>query len=167
MTRLNRHAHALETAIQERSDGGSTVHSLMGKLSGSKKTKEQQATQFNLTLGQQNKQIEKPRATLSSACSFEPSGFRQTGDDSVISWRIILSQKRRYHDEQLHFCHILSCYSYTGYEFLRSKMVNFPTLQTIHRNLRSRLNEYEDELTKVNELPAYPDSLVLISQVHL
>jgi DNA-binding transcriptional MerR regulator len=84
MTQLNRHADALETAIQERSDRESTVHSLMGKLSGSKKTKEQQATQFKLTLGQQNKQIKKPLATLARARSHEPSGLRKTGDDSVL-----------------------------------------------------------------------------------
>jgi hypothetical protein len=39
-------------------------------------------------------------------------------------------------------------------------MVNFPTLQTVQRHFRSRLKEYEDELTKVNELPAYLDRMV-------
>jgi regulator of replication initiation timing len=39
MTRLNRDADALRTAIQEQSDRESTVHSLMGKSSGSKKLK--------------------------------------------------------------------------------------------------------------------------------
>jgi hypothetical protein len=154
MTRLNRHADALETAIQERSDRESTVHTLTGKLSDSKKAKEQEATQFNLTLGQQNKQIEKFRVALARARSYEPLGFGQTGDDSAIPWRIIFSQKRRYNEEQLHSCHILSCYSYTGYEFLRPKMANLPTLQTIHRYLRSQLKEYEDGLTKANGFPA-------------
>jgi uncharacterized protein (DUF3084 family) len=96
MTRLSRHGDALETAIQERSDRESTVHSFMGKLSGSKKAKKQQETQFNLTLGQQNKQIENLQATFARARSCEPSGIGQAGDDSVIPWRIIFSQKRRY-----------------------------------------------------------------------
>jgi hypothetical protein len=64
MTWLNRHADAREMATQERSDRESTVPSLMGKLSGSTKAKEQQTTQFNLTLGQQNNHIEKHRVTL-------------------------------------------------------------------------------------------------------
>jgi hypothetical protein len=128
MTQLNRYTHILKTAIQERTDRDSTVHSHMGKLSGYKKAKEQQATQFSLTLGQQNIQIEKLRATLARVCSHEPSGFGPTRDDSVIPWRIIFSQKRRYDKEHLHLCHIFSCYSYTGYEFLRSMMINLPTL---------------------------------------
>jgi hypothetical protein len=86
--------------------------------------------------------------------------LRKTGDDSVLPWRMIFSQKRRYNEEQLHFYHILCCLSDTGYEFQRSKMVNLPTLQTIHRHFRSWLKEYEDELTKSNELPAYRDRTV-------
>jgi septal ring factor EnvC (AmiA/AmiB activator) len=82
MTRLNRHTDALETVIHEQGDRESTLHSLMGKLSGSRKAKEQQATQFDLTLGQQNKQIEKLRAAFARARSYEPSGCRQMGDES-------------------------------------------------------------------------------------
>jgi hypothetical protein len=160
MTWLNRRADSRETAIQEWSDQESTVHSVMAKLSGSKKPKEQQATQFNLTLGQQNEQGVKLPATLARARSSEPPGFGQTRDDSVIPWRIIFSQKRRYNEEQLYFCHIFSCYSYTGHDFLRSRLVNLPTLQTIHRHFRSRLKEYEDKLTKANELPVYLDRMV-------
>jgi uncharacterized protein (DUF3084 family) len=72
MTRLNGHAHTLETAIQGRSDRESTVHSLIGKLPDSKKAKGQQASKFNLTLGQQNNQIEKLRDTLAGAHSYQP-----------------------------------------------------------------------------------------------
>jgi hypothetical protein len=113
-----------------------------------------------LTLGQQNRQIEKRRAILARARFYEPSEFGHTEDHSVISWRIIFSEKQRYNEEQLPFRHILSCYSSTGYEFLRSKTVNLLTLQKIHGHFRSRLKDYEEELTKVNTLPAYLDSMV-------
>jgi hypothetical protein len=132
----------------------------MGKLSSSRKVKERQPTQFNVTPDQQNKQIEKLWATLSQARSYEPSEFWQTGDESLTPWKISFRQKRRYDDEQLHFCHILSCYSCTVYEFLRSRMVNFPTLQTIHGHLGARMKEYGDELTKLEELLAFLYRLV-------
>jgi chromosome segregation ATPase len=160
MVRLDRYADELERANQKRNDQGSTVHSLIWKLSSSRKIKERQATQFNLTLGQQNKQIEKLPATLSQTCSYEPSELRQMGDQSITTWKTIFSQRQRYNDEQLHFSHILSCYSCTGYEFLRSRMVNFPTPQTTHRYFGARLKEYENELTKLEELPAFLDRLV-------
>jgi hypothetical protein len=38
-------------------------------------------------------------------------------------------------------------------------MVNFPTLQTTHRYFGARLKEYEDELIKLEELPAFLDRL--------
>jgi septal ring factor EnvC (AmiA/AmiB activator) len=72
---LDRYADEFETEIQKQTDRDSAVHSLMEKLSSSIKVKKQQATQFNLTLGQQNRQIERLRATLSQARSYEPSGF--------------------------------------------------------------------------------------------
>jgi chromosome segregation ATPase len=139
MARLDRYADELERLKEKRTDPGSAVHSLMGKLSSSRKVKERQATQFNLTLGKQDKQIVELRATLSQARSYEPSEFGQTGDESITPWKISFSQKRRYIDEHIHFCHIRSRYSCTGYEFLRSRMVNSPTLQTIHRHFGARL----------------------------
>jgi hypothetical protein len=39
-------------------------------------------------------------------------------------------------------------------------MVNFPILQIIHRYFGARLTEYEDELIKLEELPAVLDRLV-------
>jgi hypothetical protein len=59
MTPLNRYADELRTAKQKLADRHAAVLSLMGKLTGSKKINEQRAAQFNLTLGQQNKQIKK------------------------------------------------------------------------------------------------------------
>jgi hypothetical protein len=38
-------------------------------------------------------------------------------------------------------------------------MVHFPTLQTTHRYFGARLKEYEDELTRLQELPAFLDQL--------
>jgi hypothetical protein len=52
MVRLDHYADELERANQKRTDQGSAVHSLMGMLSSSRKVKERQATQFDLTLGQ-------------------------------------------------------------------------------------------------------------------
>jgi hypothetical protein len=89
MGRLERHADELEKVNQKRTNQGSAVHSLMRKLSSSRKVKERQATQLNLTLGKENKQIEKLRAALSQARSYEPSGFGQTGDASLTPWIII------------------------------------------------------------------------------
>jgi hypothetical protein len=43
-------------------------------------------------------------------------------------------------------------------------MVNLPALQTIHCHFRSRLKEYKDELTMVNDLLAYLDKMI---QQHL
>jgi hypothetical protein len=126
---------------QRRTNQGSIVHSLVGKLPSSRKAPERLTAQFNLTLGQQNKQIEKLRATLSQARSYEPPGFGQTGDESRKPWKIIFSQKRRYSDEQLRFCRTLSCYSCPEYGFLRSKLVDFPTFQMIRRHFGSRLKE--------------------------
>jgi hypothetical protein len=59
MTQLNRYSYELRRAKQKLADRDAAVLSLMGKLAGSNKIKEQQAAQFNLTLGQQNKQIKK------------------------------------------------------------------------------------------------------------
>jgi chromosome segregation ATPase len=73
MVRADRYVDELERENQRWTDQGSAIHSLMGKLSSSRKVKERQAAQFNLTLGQQNKQIEKFRATLSQAHSYERS----------------------------------------------------------------------------------------------
>jgi hypothetical protein len=115
--------------------------SLMEKLSSSRKVTERLAAQLNRTLGRRNKQIEKLRSPLSQARSYEPSGFGQTGDESRKPWKIIFSQKRRY-NEQLHFCYLLLCYSCTEYGFLLSRLVNFPTLQTIRHHFGSRLKEY-------------------------
>jgi hypothetical protein len=39
-------------------------------------------------------------------------------------------------------------------------MVNFPTLQTIHCHFGARLKEYEDEVTELEQLPAFLDRLV-------
>jgi hypothetical protein len=39
-------------------------------------------------------------------------------------------------------------------------MVNLPTLQKIHRHLAARLKEYQDDLTELERLPAFPDRLV-------
>jgi hypothetical protein len=106
------------------------------------------------------KKIEKLRATLSQARSHEPSGCGQVGDEPRTPWKIIFSQKRRYSNEQLHFCHIVLCYSCTGYRFLCSRLVNFLTLQTICRYFGSRLKEYEDRFTRLEDLPAFLDALV-------
>jgi hypothetical protein len=86
MARLDRHADELESVNQKWTDQGSAVRSLMGQLSSSRKAKERQATQFNLTLGQQDIQIEKLRMTLSQARLYEPSGFGQTRDGSLTPW---------------------------------------------------------------------------------
>jgi hypothetical protein len=43
---------------------------------------------------------------------------------------------------------------------MRSKMVNLPILRTIHRHFRSQLKEYEEKLTRVDELPVYLDRMV-------
>jgi hypothetical protein len=131
------------------------VHCLLRKFLSSKKAEEQQAAQFNAALGQQNKQVEKPRATLAQARSYEPSGFGQTGDSSLMPWKINFSQKQRYNEEQLRVFCIPSCYSCTGCEFLHLKMVNLLTLQAILRLFGSRLKEHGDKLTKPEELPVY------------
>jgi hypothetical protein len=55
----------------------------VGKLSISTKVKGRRVAQFNPTLGQQNKQIEKLRAMLCQVRSYEPSEFGQTGDESL------------------------------------------------------------------------------------
>jgi histidyl-tRNA synthetase len=95
MAGLDRYTDSLEMVNQRRADHCSTVCHLMGKLSSSRKTAERLTAQFNLTLGQQNKRIEKLRATLSQTCLYEPSGFWQTGDESRRPWEIIFSQKQR------------------------------------------------------------------------
>jgi hypothetical protein len=94
-------------------DRDSALHCLTGKLSDSKNVKEQPTVQFNLTLPQQNEQTERLRAEISQACSHEPLGFGETGGHSVVPRKTSFSQKRRYNEEQLHFCPILSCYSCT------------------------------------------------------
>jgi hypothetical protein len=63
----------------------------------------QLSAQFNVILGQENKQIEKPRAALSWACSYKPSDFVQAEDESRVPWTIVLNQKRQYGDEQFPF----------------------------------------------------------------
>jgi chromosome segregation ATPase len=82
MAWLDQYTDRLEIANQKQADHDSTVHSLMGKLSSSRKATERVTAQFNLTLDQQNKQIEKLRATLSQARSYESSDFGQTEDES-------------------------------------------------------------------------------------
>jgi hypothetical protein len=93
MARLHRYADESERVNHKRTDHGSAVHSLMGPLSSSRKVEERQATQFSLTLSQQDRQIEKFQAALSQARSHEPSGCRQPGDESFTSWKIIFSKK--------------------------------------------------------------------------
>jgi hypothetical protein len=159
IARLHRYTDQLEMAKQRRTDHGPTVHSLMEKLSSSRKATERLTARFNLTLGQQNEQIEKLRASLSQAYSYAPSSFCQPGDETCRPWKIIFSQKRRYGDERAHFCHRFSCYSCTGYGFLRSRLVSFPILQTIRRYFGSRLKDDEDKLTKLKNLPAFLDRL--------
>jgi hypothetical protein len=83
MAWLDRYADELERVNQKRTDQGSAIRSLMGQLSSSRKVKERHATQFSLTLGQHNIEIEKLQATLSQACSYEASEFGQTGDRSL------------------------------------------------------------------------------------
>jgi hypothetical protein len=114
----------------------------------------------DLAGGQQTTQIEKLRATLAQMRSDEPSRFGQTGCNSVRPRKIIFSEKRRYNEEQLPFGHIFLCYSCIGYEFQRSKVVNLPSLQTIHRHSGPPLKEHEDKLAKLEDVPAYLHSLV-------
>jgi hypothetical protein len=75
------------------------------------KVKTQQEAQFDLTLDQQSKQMEKLRDTLAQTRSYEPSEFWQMGDNPVMPWKFIVSHKRRYNEELLHLCHILFCWS--------------------------------------------------------
>jgi hypothetical protein len=82
------------------------------------------------------------------------------GDESRKPWENVFRENRQYNDEQLHFCHIPSCYSCTGYGPLRSSLVNFPIVQTIRRHHGSRLKEHEHELAKLEDLPAFHDKLV-------
>jgi hypothetical protein len=89
MARLERCADELERVNQKRTDEVSAEYSLMRQLLSSRKVKKRQATQFTLTLGQQNIQIEKLQATLSQARSHEASGFGRTGDGSLTLWNII------------------------------------------------------------------------------
>jgi hypothetical protein len=52
---LDRYGDALESLNQKRIDQGSAVHSLLGQPSRSRKVKEGHATQFSLTICQQNR----------------------------------------------------------------------------------------------------------------
>jgi hypothetical protein len=61
MTQLDQSADELGRAIRKRTDSDSAVQCLMETSSSSKDDKEQQEAQFNVTLGQQNKHIEKLR----------------------------------------------------------------------------------------------------------